>query len=224
MHHPCQRSQCRFCILTWAKPSVYSLCMKTRRHINFICQSCEGNISRRWENRNLPPLCLPCRIKADKTTHGLSRSRLYKIWQGIKSRCLNANDAGYPRYGGRGILICGHWASSFESFKEWALSNGYKENLTIDRIDNEKGYEPKNCRWATPREQSHNRRGGLTWEKVKIIRTMAQESYFSEIAEMFGVCRGTIDLVARNKIWVDPDYKVIRSGRWQKSRFRTDLQ
>lgn len=89
--------------------------------------------------------------------HGMSHTRLYRIWADMKTRCLNPNHKWFSHYGGRGINVCDDW-TSFEPFMAWALNNGYSDALTLDRIDNDRGYEPSNCRWATQQEQSLNKR------------------------------------------------------------------
>jgi hypothetical protein len=90
-----------------------------------------------------------------KQTHGDSRTRLYRIWSGMRNRCANPNNQAFDHYGGRGIRVCAEW-QQFEPFRDWALANGYTDDLTIDRIENDGHYEPNNCRWATYAQQGRN--------------------------------------------------------------------
>lgn len=99
--------------------------------------------------------CKNDRIGKSQTHHGMKYTRIYKLWSSMKSRCSNPYINGYENYGGKGIKVCDDWLK-FEPFYNWAISNGYTDELTIDRINVYGNYEPDNCRWVTNKEQKRN--------------------------------------------------------------------
>lgn len=140
------------------------------------------------------------------------KQRLYNIWLGIKDRCFNQNNKNYFRYGGRGIGMCSEWVNDYEVFRNWALNNGYKKGLTIDRVDVNDGYNPNNCRWANWYTQANNRRNShyLTFE--------GETRTISEWARVLNVKESLI----RQRIWkgwdviralTEPARKINRKSR-----------
>lgn len=110
------------------------------------------------------------------TRHGESHTRLHNAWANMKYRCLNPNADCYENYGGRGITVCEEWINSYEAFRDWALSNGYTDDLTLDREDNNGNYEPDNCRWVTYTTQNNNRRDNVLYEVDGEVLTLEELS------------------------------------------------
>lgn len=121
------------------------------------------------------------RVIERNTTHGLSNTRLYEIWCGMKKRCYDENSERYKDYGGRGITICDEWAEDFQAFYNWAVANGYKENLTIERKDVNGNYCPENCTWITKSEQSRNQRKTIRYTIFGIEKPLIEWCEYAEI-------------------------------------------
>ncbi len=109
-----------------------------------------------------------------RRTHGKSKTRLYRIWSNMKSRCYYPNAKYFENYGGRGIRVCDEWINDFVKFYEWAMENGYSDNLTIDRIDNDGNYSPTNCQWVTRSTQMNNVRNNRIIEYNGKEQTLAE--------------------------------------------------
>lgn len=120
--------------------------------------------------------------KENSSAKGDGKSRLYHIWYSMLSRCYNKNCKEYVLYGARGIVVCDEWKNDYIVFKKWSMEHGYKDYLTIDRINNNGNYEPLNCSWATMKEQCRNRRNNhiLIYKNEK--KTIAEWSELTNIS------------------------------------------
>lgn len=117
---------------------------------------------------------------------GRKNTRLYRIWNNIKNRCCNNHSPQYINYGGRGISVCDKWKNNFQAFYDWSISHGYADNLTIDRIDNNAGYSPDNCRWVTMVEQCNNRRNN------RIVTIDGQKKSLLQWSKQFNINYQTV--------------------------------
>ena len=126
------------------------------------------------------------KIAISLTTHGGTRTKLYNVWLAMRRRCGYKKEKSYKNYGGRGIKVCDEWMNDFSAFRSWSEEHGYKEGLTIERIDNNGDYEPSNCRWATVWEQSHNKRNNNN------VIYNGKQYTVSELGRLVGVDRRTI--------------------------------
>lgn len=114
------------------------------------------------------------------TKHGKYGTRIHYIWASMVQRCCDSSNTSYKRYGAIGIRVCEEW-KDFNKFYEWAMQNGYSDDLSIDRINNKDGYYPQNCRWVTAKVQANNRTTNLIFELNGEKLTLAQ------ISEKYGI-------------------------------------
>lgn len=161
--------------------------------IYYLCQCDCGNyikvMGKNLKNNNTKSCgCLQKeKVGNLNKTHNLSNSRIYKLWLGIKKRCYNSKSKSYLGYGSRGIIMYDEWLNDFMSFYNWSMSNGYKEDLSIDRIDVNGNYEPNNCRWVTQKEQCNNRSNN------HLINYNGETYTLSEWSNKLNINRGTLN-------------------------------
>lgn len=144
--------------------------------------------------------------------HPPEQDRLYKVWGAMKERCFNPNNKSYARYGARGISVCDAWRRDFSVFAMWALSNGYRAGLTIDRIDNAGNYCPENCRWVTVAQQNRN------YSKNHMITYLGETKCLSDWADCFGINRATVLARIKSGKSLDAVFSKVdgRTIRWKK--------
>lgn len=119
-------------------------------------------------------------------THGMSSTPLYSTWSGMVQRCTNPNAKNYERYGGRGVTVCSEWENDFQNFRDWAVTHGYEQGLTIDRKDNDLGYSPDNCRWVDRITQQNNTR------RNKLVTFNGETRSIAEWSRILGINHETL--------------------------------
>ena len=184
-------------VLERGEDYIYS---DNRRTTQWLCQCGCGNtllVSRSALISGNTKSC-GCKNHCYDKIHGQCGTKLYHIWQSMKARCYYKKHPEYHNYGGRGIKICDEWKNDFKSFYDWAIKNGYKDGLTIDRIDVNGNYEYSNCRWATRKEQSNNRRNN------HIIEFIGEKHTIAEWSEITGINEKTLYSRIRNG-WSEED-------------------
>lgn len=131
--------------------------------------------------------CLQKQIASKiNTKHGMTGTRLYQTWKNMVGRCYYKSHTSYKYYGGRRIQVCEEWKNDFVSFYNWAINNGYTDNLTLDRINTDGDYEPNNCRWVSMRENDRNRRTN------KLLTYNGETHCYTEWEELLNLGRGVI--------------------------------
>ena len=152
------------------------------------------------------------RCKTNFTKHGLEHTRLYGIWSDMRLRCYDEKNIAYHRYGGRGITICDEWKNDVKAFYDWATANGYKDSLTIDRIDNDGNYCPENCRWATIKEQASNRRSNILVTHNGKTQTM--KKWANEVGTPYKVVWARMQKLgwSAERSLTEP----VKKGKWKK--------
>lgn len=137
------------------------------------------------------------RASISNKTHGETKTKLFMVWSDMRHRCNNPNHRAYKWYGGKGVKVCEEWNNDYITFKTWALENGYKEGLTIDRVDADKNYCPENCCWATRREQSSH------ISSCRFFEFMGKKYYVRQFCREMRVSRYTFYKYTTNGINLD---------------------
>ena len=137
--------------------------------------------------------------------HGLRNTRIYTIWCSMKRRCYAATSQNYYKYGGRGIDICDEWINDPVAFYTWSINNGYADDLSIDRIDNDKGYSPGNCRWTTNDVQARNKRNN------HYLIFNGKSMTIKDYSTLVNICEKTIRRNLRKGLTPDEIYQKLRA-------------
>lgn len=180
--------QCRQCRRILSEKD-YHQDKKSPDGLRTVCKACATKLAK------------ASRDKCQRENHGL-----LDVYYDILKRCYNPKCKSYARYGGRGITMCDEWRNDRQSFIDWCVSHGHSEGLQIDRIDNDKGYSPDNCRFVTPAENQHNTsQTALSEKTVRLIRgnNVSRRMTQKEMARKLGVSQSRISAVCKNRTWRD---------------------
>ncbi len=192
------------------KKTKYGDIKRKYRYGLFFCEYCEKKVEKRIDHGFsskscgcvASKLCLETKRSKGQILHNQTKTRLYRIWAGMKHRCKTLKGDCFKYYGGKGIFVCKEWSDDFFTFKKWAINNNYQENLEIDRKDNSGPYSPENCRFVTRLVNSRNRDCTKTNPE---IRKEIKEKYFSgkflqkELADLYNIETSCISRIVRDK-------------------------
>lgn len=202
----------------------------SNKRIHWICQCKCGNKTVVASHQLVSGKTKSCGCKnyeSKNIKHGKSNTRIYSIWCDIKARCFNPNEPSYNRYGAKGITMCNEWKDDFMSFYDWSMKNGYKGNLTIDRIDNKMGYQPNNCRWVTFIDQQRNRTNNSTVDLNGKTITLSELSKITGIPYYSLFNRKKSAIKHKGTFTIDDllcgkDYKLRYNGKSFTKEYRPD--
>lgn len=165
--------------------TVISLFDRKRSGSRWLCK-CECGNEHTVFTQNLKNGSVrSCGCQSHPTKHGMTNTRVYQTWAAMKSRCRSQSYHAHKHYAGKGVAVCNEWLQ-FEAFYEWALKNGYKDDLTLDRVDNSKGYEPSNCRFVTIADQQRNKTSN------RIVTFQGKTKSICQFADDIGIARATL--------------------------------
>lgn len=174
----------------------------------FLCPFCNGIVEKRNQHGKKAKSCGCMRhllSAISRTKHKEGKTRLYQTYINMKRRCYYKKDIHYKYYGERNITVCDEWRESYLNFRDWALKNGYSDNLTIDRKDNDGNYTPGNCRFIPLSVNNLNRRTVvLDFEKAQEIRNKYSTGLYTQaiLGQEYGVSHGHISEIVNNKTWI----------------------